>query len=101
MEKRKDEKEKTLFEFPNLQRVFAFMDRKIKYYRVYDKETSKEDLIKEREILFKIAQEIDLRDLWILYYVRSIEALGKSKALKNLKDFYNAEKRFLKQTFDR
>ena len=81
------------------QRIFTFMDRKIKYYRLYDKEASKEDLIKERELLFKIAQKIDLRDLWILYYICNIKSLGKSRALKNLKSFYNAERKFFKETF--
>ena len=66
----RNEKDESLLEYPNLERIFKYLNWQIRYGRCACAGESKEKLLDERNNLLPIAKEMDLRDLRILYYVR-------------------------------
>lgn len=88
----------------NLLDIFRAMDKKIKYSRHSAAlNESKEIWKKRREVLTETVENIDSRDLLLLYYIRHIDGLYRSALLKTLKKVYRAQqelKNFLNDSDD-
>ena len=84
--------------------IFRAMDKKIKYSRHSAAlNESKEIWKKRREVLTETVENIDSRDLLLLYYIRHIDGLYRSALLKTLKKVYRAQqelKNFLNDSDD-
>ena len=93
--------EKMFFGIPEVVRIFQMYEREIRYYNLYNwcEETTKEKLIKKRDVLLDIVKKLNHVDILILFYIKNIDGLGTFYMLRCLRDMYNAQCQFNNELF--
>ncbi len=87
------EKKEFFKDSPYLQKFFKSLERKIKEFNSYEwnEYTTRENLIQKRDTFLKIAQTLNEFDLYILFYAKNLDHLGKLGLLKILKKVYQSK----------
>lgn len=87
-------KERT-FSIPKLTEFFDSLDNHIEVYpKGRRKNIQKENLVWAKEELWKCLEELDKRDLKIIYYIHHLKSVYPLQALTFLKTLYKAENRW-------
>ena len=86
---------------PQLVISFQGLEKEIRYYNCYEWEegTTKERLLQKQQTLLKVAREIDVVDLQILFYLRALGGGNKYKLRKALKKQFKAECDFYNELY--
>ena len=93
MKKEYEEIERKFAGMPRLQGFFKEYERRIANYDKYEwKEgVTKEKMIKKRDTLMEIAEELSFKDLLIHYYLKKINTFGWFMLKEKLQKVYAAE----------
>ncbi|MBR1974751.1 MAG: hypothetical protein IKA20_02765 [Clostridia bacterium] len=83
----------TVYDFSNLQELFNGLDKRIRNFRRSQEAEgyNKEALVQKKEALLRTAQNISIRDLTLLYYVKGLDRDAACKILRLLKNMYRAK----------
>lgn len=78
---------------PKMVDLFTRLDRNILYFNCYrwEENTTKEALSAKKDALLETLQGLQGSDLIILYYIKHLDGLWKSKTLEALQNWYRAE----------
>lgn len=87
------ENKNNFFEMKKINQCFERLTYKAKnYYRYKWKQgITKEHVLQKQEALIKIAENLDIIDLTIIYYLRNIDGIERMSILQSLRKSYQAE----------